>query len=377
MPRRSFYVYNTMSKLQRMNVLHKFWPVTLTACLLLWPGAGGTAGAQPQGILNQPAPEWNVNQWINIEPDSPHPEIADYRGQVLYLYFFQAWCPGCHRHGFPTLTKMLATYDDDPSVAFVAIQSVFEGFSSNTFEHAQNVASKYELNIPVGHSGNNGVKSPLLRSYRSGGTPWTIIVDPEGTVRYNDFHINVSTATALIEQYKQPKPALPESRSGKHLLGTPLDLTGLEWPTGTDVPSPGRATLLRFWTHTCPYCVASLPAIESLRQEYGERGLSTIAVYHAKPRRDFAADDALERARDLSYSGPVAVDPNWNLLRQSYLDIETGGFTSISILLDRDGLVRYVHPGPELRPAAMGGSKEVAADFDDLRLAIEILLAEE
>lgn len=332
--------------------------------------------AQSQGIVNQRAPDWNVEQWLNVDRTSSLPEITDYRGKVLYLYFFQAWCPGCHRHGFPTLKKMASKYESDESVAFVAIQSVFEGFGSNTFERAGQVALQYDLNFPVGHSGNNGKRSPLLRSYRSGGTPWTIIVDPEGTVRYNDFHIDVSTASALIERYKKPLYSFPESRTGHWLLKKHLELTGLEWPAGTPAPPPGRATLLRFWVHSCPYCAASLPAIESLRKQFGSRGLTTIAVYHAKPRRPFAATEAQKLARDLGYMGPVALDPDWNLLRESYLDFESEGFTSISILLDRNGLVRYVHPGPEIRPTSMGGSDSVAADFDDLKRAIEMLITE-
>ena len=29
-----------------------------------------------------------------------------------------------------------------------------------------------------------------MRDYRSGGTPWVVIINPGGQVIYNDFHIN-------------------------------------------------------------------------------------------------------------------------------------------------------------------------------------------
>lgn len=52
-----------------------------------------TASATPQyGILGQTAPELRLNTWIDgtgkeIEPIS----LKDYRGKVVYLYFFQNW----------------------------------------------------------------------------------------------------------------------------------------------------------------------------------------------------------------------------------------------------------------------------------------------
>jgi uncharacterized protein with von Willebrand factor type A (vWA) domain len=37
-----------------------------------------------------------------------------------------------------------------------------------------------------------------MRSYRTGGTPWTILIDPEGTVIFNDFHIDPARAVPAI-----------------------------------------------------------------------------------------------------------------------------------------------------------------------------------
>ncbi len=39
-----------------------------------------------------------------------------------------------------------------------------------------------------------------MRSCRSGGTPWTVTIDPGGTVVYNQFHIKVKQAAALIQK---------------------------------------------------------------------------------------------------------------------------------------------------------------------------------
>jgi len=40
----------------------------------------------------------------------------------------------------------------------------------------------------------------IMRDYRSGGTPWTVIINQEGNVIYNHFHIEPDQAVTLIEQ---------------------------------------------------------------------------------------------------------------------------------------------------------------------------------
>lgn len=44
------------------------------------------------GIVGRQAPEFGLNTWIdgNGKPMEPI-EVADYRGKVIYLYFFQDW----------------------------------------------------------------------------------------------------------------------------------------------------------------------------------------------------------------------------------------------------------------------------------------------
>jgi hypothetical protein len=62
---------------------------------------------------------------------------------------------------------------------------------------------KYELKIPMAHAAGNPDTHEIpeiMKQYRSGGTPWTVIIDPEGDVVYNHFHIEPPQAVALIER---------------------------------------------------------------------------------------------------------------------------------------------------------------------------------
>ncbi len=175
----------------------------LSALLMTMLATGAESVLPVRGILDQKAPSWGVNEWFQLPPGRDSLDVDDFEGKVVYLYCFQAWCPGCHSHGFPTLQKMIKAYGDDPDVAIVAVQTTFEGYSSNGSEQAKQVAGKYRLDIPVGQSGSRKERSKLMAKYRTGGTPWTIIIDKKGFVRYNDFHVDPQYAIKLIHDLKQ------------------------------------------------------------------------------------------------------------------------------------------------------------------------------
>lgn len=153
-----------------------------------------------RGILGQKAPTWDVAEWFNLPDGIDRLEINDLKGKVIYLFCFQAWCSGCHNTGFPTLKDVYEHFRDEPSVAFVAIQTVFEGFDANTIERAREIATQYELQIPFGHDpGLDSRRSNVMAHYHTGGTPWTILIDLDGVVRFNDFHIQPHIAMEMIE----------------------------------------------------------------------------------------------------------------------------------------------------------------------------------
>ncbi|MCH8244236.1 MAG: redoxin domain-containing protein, partial [Planctomycetes bacterium] len=99
------------------------------------------------------------------------------------------------------------------------------------------------------------------------------------------------------------------SSQAADLLGRHLGLDELDWvntPDNKPVKLGGKATLVRWWTDTCPSCAMSLPAIERLRKKFAKRGFQAFAVYHPKPPRDVAADDILRMAKAMEYTGWVA-----------------------------------------------------------------------
>ena len=155
---------------------------------------------QKPGIVGKKAADWKVSEWYQLPDNKESLNVDDYEGKFLYLYFFQSWCPGCHKVGFPTLQKVSRAFEGDDNVAFVAIQTTFEGHSVNTADKLEEIAKRYKLKIPFGQSAGSSGTPDIMRKYRTGGTPWTVIIDPNGQVVFNDYRIDASKAIAGLRK---------------------------------------------------------------------------------------------------------------------------------------------------------------------------------
>jgi len=155
------------------------------------------------GILGQKAPAISADKWVSLPAGAKAPTPESLKGKVIYLYCFQSWCPGCHSSGFPTLQKVSTHFKDDKAVQCITIQTVFEGFGTNTSKKALAVAKKYKLtDLPIGHSGSPEKRSAIMSGFKTRGTPWTIIIGKDGIVKYNGFHIKPEAAIKLIDELK-------------------------------------------------------------------------------------------------------------------------------------------------------------------------------
>lgn len=156
------------------------------------------------GIQGYEAPELDIDYWIDADGDRSKFSILDSRGKWVLLKCFQNWCPGCHASGFPTLQAFANEFHNHPKVAIAGIQTVFEGFSTNTQDAVRELQLEYELPILMGHDAGDpeGFRTPdTMLKYRTGGTPWIILIDPEGIVAFNDFQ--VSTPRLIEFMYEQ------------------------------------------------------------------------------------------------------------------------------------------------------------------------------
>jgi len=166
-----------------------------------------SASAGPRrGVVGQKAPSWDDLQWLNLPQEFKSLDVEDFAGKAIYVFCFQSWCPGCHSHGFPALQAVEEHYRDRDDVVFIAIQTVFEGFGTNTASRGLSSIEEYDLVIPLAHDEGEGGPGPFMRRYRTGGTPWTILIDPEGVVRWNGFQISPKQAIDLIDGWRPEQP---------------------------------------------------------------------------------------------------------------------------------------------------------------------------
>ena len=150
-----------------------------------------SGAASEHGIAGAQAPELDVDYWIDKDGNPTSFHLADAEQKWVYLYCFQNWCPGCHSHGFPTIQKISRAFADENRVVAVAVQTVFEGFSVNTVASVRKIQRQYDLPITMGHDPGdpNGDHRPkTMREYRTGGTPWAVLISPAGKVVFNGFH---------------------------------------------------------------------------------------------------------------------------------------------------------------------------------------------
>lgn len=157
---------------------------------------------QLEGVKVFKAPEFEVNNWIDAYGSKTEPiKLSDFKEKFKIIYCFQSWCPGCHSKGLPDLKKMVEALKSNESVAFLAVQTVFEGHDSNTFEKMVETQKQYNLMIPFGHDAGDDGKSisNIMKNYQTGGTPWFLFIDKHDNVVFSDFHLNQVAAIELLK----------------------------------------------------------------------------------------------------------------------------------------------------------------------------------
>jgi peroxiredoxin len=97
----------------------------------------------------------------------------------------------------------------------------------------------------------------------------------------------------------------------------------------------GQVVLINFWASWCGPCRQEMPLLERIDERYKGAGFTVLGVnVEGKP------GPAKEVASKAGVSFPVLVDENQKV--SELYDLES---MPSSIVVDRDGVVRYVHKG--------------------------------
>jgi thiol-disulfide isomerase/thioredoxin len=134
---------------------------------------------------------------------------------------------------------------------------------------------------------------------------------------------------------------------------------------------------VRWWTEGCHYCRSTLPVLERLQKEH-RSDLVVLGVFHPKPEpHDVSDRHILQVAGTLGFSGPVAFDRDWKTLNRYWLDANPErSWTSVSFLIDREGVIRWVQGGGEYHPSDDPRHHACEVEYEGLEQALKQALGE-
>lgn len=125
--------------------------------------------------------------------------------------------------------------------------------------------------------------------------------------------------TALVGK-SAPSFTLPQ------LGGKPVSLAGLK----------GQVALLNFWDTGCPSCNQEVKHLERLHQKFGKAGLRVVGIAALPPE----STQMKRFLQDHETTYPVVVDRTRSVARKFGIAVHP-----TTIIVDRKGVVRYVHSG--------------------------------
>lgn len=140
------------------------------------------------------------------------------------------------------------------------------------------------------------------------------------------------------------------ARADEKLLGTrPPEWQVTDWMHAKPLALQdlaGKVVLVRWWTAPgCAYRAATAPALNEFHDRYKDQGLVVLGFYHHKAATPLELTTVQRAAATFGFQFPVAIDPHWQTLRRWWLQEEDRPWTSVSFLLDRQGVIRHIHPG--------------------------------
>lgn len=143
------------------------------------------------------------------------------------------------------------------------------------------------------------------------------------------------TETAVVST--EPAPPKPVLNAPRQLFSL-VDVDGQSHSISS---WDGKVILLNFWASWCPPCLREIPAFVQLQQDYAEQGLQVVGVSIDSP-------EAVKNFADkLGINYPLLLGQA-NVAEISRLYGNRIGTLPFTVVIDRQGLVRYLHAEGEL-----------------------------
>jgi len=129
-----------------------------------------------------------------------------------------------------------------------------------------------------------------------------------------------------------------DARSAEPIVGQPATDFVLRSIGGANIrlsEHHGEVVLINFWATWCGPCRQEMPLLDELHAKYQRAGFTLLGV-----NIDATAAQAGEMARALKVNYPLLIDSRQEVSRSYVI-----GSMPMTILIDRQGVVRYVSQG--------------------------------
>jgi len=110
-----------------------------------------------------------------------------------------------------------------------------------------------------------------------------------------------------------------------------------------------KVVVLAFWSLRCGACIQEIPYLQQLHKGAAQRGAAVVSVLTDGVDAETSRSIMAEVGVSVSY--PVLVDPDF-----AVADTYTNFIVPLTLVIDRRGVIRYVHTGYE-----KGAEKECEA----------------
>jgi peroxiredoxin len=119
---------------------------------------------------------------------------------------------------------------------------------------------------------------------------------------------------------------------------TLADVNGRKFQLSTAIRS--KVVLLAFWSLRCGACLDEAPFLEKLHKGFADKGVSVVSV----------VTDGVDAATTKQVMGEVGVSPSYLVLVDPEFtasDTYTNFVVPHTLVIDRKGVIRYLHTGFE------------------------------
>jgi thiol-disulfide isomerase/thioredoxin len=332
--------------------------------------------------------------WLKKSPGNIHERLADYHvdiqqpnklsiilrdgNEIMYAWVCDGRTVATYISGMKKCTRKRAPATIVDLVTGSEIETIKSSVENvllldlllmnNPFEEFKNRFAPIELGAPGAALGRNGRRQQTLTLVRkSTGVPWRVSFadgaepvplesyadltaaekKPEANVKtdirvtYANWKINPSfpastfqftppAGTEMVKGFFEPEKPSP-------LLNKPAPGGRISLMDGshTDVSSlKGKIVLLDFWQIHCVPCLYGMPRIEALARQYSRKGVAIFAINEID-----GAEDLRKFVKDKSWGSALKMAQIGGTVSDAFGVTET----PISILIDKNGVVRSVH----------------------------------